>query len=174
MRLPVRVTLAVIFFISRLIPLRATVEIYIFESKWFFQTEKRSFYRTKLIRKRVSLYTTALTSNKIAPILFERGGGCCTQAKIAFFSHKRQTEQLKESFYKKMVWYGSGSPCIWNPTLRLSNEQVRASPGTPVLHINLPLKTLYELILALGPTPAPRLCECISGFSIGVVVAVAA
>ena len=32
-RLPVRVTLAVIFFISRLIPLRATVEIYIFESK---------------------------------------------------------------------------------------------------------------------------------------------
>ena len=32
-RLPVRVILAVIFFISRLIPLRATVEIYIFESK---------------------------------------------------------------------------------------------------------------------------------------------
>lgn len=46
---------------------------------------------------------------------------------------KRQSEQLKESFYKKK---------IWNPTLRLSNEQVRTSPGTPVLHMNLPQKTL--------------------------------
>ena len=56
---------------------------------------------------------------------------------------KRQSEQLKESFYKKKkVWYGPSSPCIWDPTLRLSKEQVGTSPETPVLHMNLPQKTL--------------------------------
>ena len=96
------------------------------------------------------------------------------QTKSGRFCLRGAGDAAERKLLQKNVWYGSGSPCIWNPTLRLSNEQVRASPGTPVLHINLPLKTLNELILALGPTPAPRLCECIGGFIIGVVVAVAA
>ena len=51
----------------------------------FSRKRKDVFIAQSWFENRVSLYTAALISNKIAPILFEGGGGCCTQAKIAFF-----------------------------------------------------------------------------------------
>ena len=150
----------------------------------FSRKRKDVFIAQNWFENRVSLYTAALTSNKIAPILFEGGGGCCTQAIIAFdrFLILQYTGIFSSHgifgflplYHTKVRWTLTTVPDsivgshVYRKFSILPPSQIFEIVYRCISH------TVRELILALGPTPPPRRCECVSGFIIGVVVAVVA